>query len=312
MRIAVVGAGGQGGALGGLLASSGADVHLIDRGAHLAAIRERGLTLRPDRGDPITVRVPATDDPASVGACDYVLVCVKTYDLDEAVAQAGPLIGPRTALLTVQNGIDAPGAVARAFGADRVIAGVSYVAAGIEGPGVVACGGVTNRIALGMLTGSTDDRADGLGAALRSAGIDAEVTGRILEVMWEKLVLVSATGGVMALLRLSWGPVLDSRVGWALAQGVMEETEHVGRACGAALPAGTAERVFRFARASIERSTRSSMLQDLVHGRRLELDALNGTVVRLGSEVGVPTPLNSTICLGLEPYVDGAPKRQTR
>ena len=309
MRVAVLGAGGQGGYFGGLLASSGVDVHLIDRGVHLAAIRKGGLTLRPDGGRAITVRVRATDDPASVGHCDYVLVCVKTYDLVSALERAEPLVGPATALLSVQNGIDAPGAIARAFGTERVIAGVSYVAARIEEPGVVAFGGVTNRIVLGRPTGPGEDRARELAGALRAAGIEAEVTQRIREALWEKLVLVCATGGVMALLRLPWGEVLDSPVGRALARGVMKEVEVVGRACGADLPVGTAERVFHFARANIGRSTRSSMLDDLLRGRRLELDALNGTVVRLGNEVGEPTPLNRTVCLALGPHAKGDPLR---
>lgn len=307
MRVAVFGAGGQGGYFGGLLASSGVDVHLIDRGLHLAAIREGGLTLRPDGDRPITVRVRATDDPASVGRCDHVLVCVKTYDLVDALKRAEPLVGPTTALLSVQNGIDAPDAIARAFGAERVIAGVSYVAARIEEPGIVAFGGATDRVVLGRPTGPMEARARELAGALRAAGVEAEITERIREALWEKLVLVSATGGVMALLRLPWGQVLDSPVGRALARGVMQETEEVGRACGADLSVGVADRVFRFARANIGRSTRSSMLDDLLRGRRLELDALNGTVVRLGSEAGVPTPLNRTVCLGLGPHAEGVP-----
>lgn len=309
MRIAVVGAGGQGGFFGGLLAASGEDVHLIDRGDHLEAIRRHGLTLRPARGDHITVRAPATDDPASVGPCEFVLLCVKTYDLNEALGKVGPLVGPKTAMVSVQNGIDAPGAIARVFGGARVIAGVSYVAARVVEPGIVAFGGVTNRLTLGGIEGARSERADRLAASLRAAGVKAEVTTRIRAAMWEKLVLVCATGGVMTLLRLSWGPVLDSRVGRALARGVMEETEAVARARGVGLPDRTADRVFHFARSNIARTTRSSMLEDLLAGRRLELDALNGTVVRLGRAAGVPTPLNDTICSGLEPFTGGAPAR---
>jgi 2-dehydropantoate 2-reductase len=307
MRIAVVGAGGQGGYFGGLLAESGEDVTLIDRGAHLEAIRSGGLTLRPPRGKPVTVRAVATDDPESVGACDLVLVCVKTYHLDEALVGAAHLVGPVTAIVSVQNGIDAPGVIAGVYGVSRVIAGVSYVAARVEEPGTVAYGGVTARLILGELSGANRERSEAVAAAFRSAGVDAESVDGIRIAMWEKLVLVAATGGVMALLRLPWGPVLDSRVGRALARGVMEEAEAVARARGVDLPDGTAERVFHFARANVARSTRSSMLDDLSNGRPLELEALNGTIVRLGREAGVPTPLNCTICSGLEPYLNGTP-----
>ena len=306
MRIAVVGAGGQGGYLGGTLAGFGGDVTLIDRGEHLEAIRLHGLTLRPSRGEPRTVRVAATDDPASVGARDLVLLCVKTYDLGDALPGLQPLVGPDTAIVSVQNGIDAPDAIADVYGAERVIAGVSYVAARVEAPGLVEFGGVAGRLILGDLDAEVSERCRATAALLRSAGIRAETAAGIRAALWEKLVLVAATGGVMALLRLPWGSVIDSRVGRALALGVMEEAEAVALACGVDLE-GAAERVFRFARERISRSTRSSMLDDLLNGRRLELPSLNGTVVRLGSQRGVRTPLNSTICSGLEPYVDGRP-----
>jgi 2-dehydropantoate 2-reductase len=240
-----------------------------------------------------------------VGARDLVLLCVKTYDLEEALAGAEPLVGPNTAIVSVQNGIDAPEAIAAAFGAGRVLAGVSYVAARVEEPGSIAYGGVTGRLLLGELDCRKSERSEAVATAFRSARVDAEAVAGIREALWEKLVLVAATGGVMALLRLPWGPVLDSRVGRALSRGVMEEAEAVARASGADLPEGTADRVFRFASANIARSTRSSMLDDLLSGRRLELPALNGTVVRLGRQTGVPTPLNSTICSGLEPFTDG-------
>jgi 2-dehydropantoate 2-reductase len=305
MRIVVVGAGGQGGCFGGLLAASGRDVTLIDRGGQLEAIRKSGLTLRPSDGEPFTVRARATDDPRSVGERDLVLVCVKTYDLDDALPGLDPLVGAGTAIVSVQNGIDAPDAIAAMYGAGRVVAGVSYVAARVEAPGVVSYGGVTGGLILGELEGAASERCRTIAEAFRSAGVESEPIAGIRTAMWRKLVLVAATGGVMALLRRPWGPVLDSRVGRALARGVMEEAEAVARACGVDLPEGTAESVFGFARANIGRSTRSSMLDDLLSGRRLELPALNGTIVRLGRETGVPTPLNSSICSGLEPYVDG-------
>jgi 2-dehydropantoate 2-reductase len=311
MRIAIVGAGGQGGFFGGLLAASGQDVTLIDRGAHLEAILRNGLTLRPLDGDPTVVRVPATDDPGSVGRRDLVFMCVKTYDLTDALAGAAPLVGPETVILSVQNGIDAPDAIAGAFGADRVLAGVSYVASRIEEPGVISFGGVTGRLMVGELEGGRSERSERVVSTFRSAGLDAQVSVGIRTVLWEKLILLCATGGVMAFLRLPWGPVLDSRAGRELARGVMEEAEAVAVASGADLAEGTAARVFDFARANVGRSTRSSMLQDLLAGRRLELDALNGTVVRLGRALGVPTPLNTTVCAALEPFVQGRPGRGT-
>jgi 2-dehydropantoate 2-reductase len=309
MRVAVLGAGGQGGFFGGRLAAAGERVTLIDRGAHLESIRRGGLTLRPAGGEPTTVRVTATGDPASVGPVDLVLLGVKTYDVADALAAMGPLVGPDTAILSVQNGVDAPFQIARSFGAGRVIAGASYVAAWVEEPGVVAFGGVMNRIVIGSLEGEGGHELKRVARALRSAGVEAEVSADIEVGLWEKMVLVCATGGVMALLRLSWGPVLESPVGREVARRVMAEAEAVGRASGVGLGESTAERVFEFSLANIDPSTRSSMLTDLLAGRRLELDALNGTIVRLGLEHGEATPFNEAVCSALKPFVDGAPGR---
>lgn len=309
MRIAVMGAGGQGGFFGGLLARAGRDVTLIDRGRHLEAILRHGLVLRPRGAAPTNVRVRATDDPSDVGACDLVLLCVKTYDLAEALEGMAPLVGRSTAVVSVQNGIGAPDEIARAFGAGRVIAGVSYVAAWVETPGVVGYGGVADRLIVGKPYGGTGARAPDVARALRSGGIRAEVSTEIRAAMWEKLVLVCSTGGVMAFLRLPWGPVLDSTAGAALARGVMTEAESVARASGVALAKGTAERVFEFAATRISRTTRSSMLLDLLAGRRLEVESLNGTIARLGREHGVPAPLNNTIYEALKPHAGGGASR---
>jgi len=310
MRIAVMGAGGQGGFFGGLLATSGQDVTLIDRGEHLEAIRRDGLVLRPREGAPTNVRARATDEPRDVGRCDLVLLCVKTYDLAEALEGATPLVGPSTAIVSFQNGVDAPDEIARSFGEGRVIAGVSYAAAWVEAPGVVGYGGVTGRLILGEPYAGTGERARGVARALRSGGVRAEVSPDIRAALWRKLVLVCATGGVMAFLRLPWGPVLDSRVGRALARGVMAEAVAVARASGVAFPEGTAERVFEFARTKVSRETRSSMLLDLLAGRRLELESLNGKVARLAREHGVPAPLNNTICEALRPHAEGGRGRR--
>ncbi len=306
MRMAVVGAGGQGGLFGALLARSGEDVTLIDRGPHLEAIRKRGLRLVPAQGESLTVTVDAADDPGAVGPVDLVLFCVKTYDLEGAISDAGPLVGKNTAVLSVQNGIDASMLLARAFGREKVVAGVSYLSGNVEEPGVITYGGISGKLLLGPLNSMPRERLEGIASAFRRARVDAAVVDDIRAALWEKLVLVCATGGVLALRRQSIGGVLATPAGRELLRGVMEEATDVARAVGIFLPEETPSRLLALVESSMAPSTRSSLLIDLTTGRRLELEALNGTIVRLGADVSVPTPLNFTIYAALEPYKGGA------
>ncbi len=306
MRMAVVGAGGQGGLFGALLARSGEDVTLIDRGPHLEAIRKRGLRLVPAQGESLTVTVDAADDPGAVGPVDLVLFCVKTYDLEGAISDAGPLVGKDTAVLSVQNGIDASMLLARAFGREKVVAGVSYLSGNVEEPGVITYGGISGKLLLGPLNSMPRERLEGIASAFRRARVDAAVVDDIRAALWEKLVLVCATGGVLALRRQSIGGVLATPAGRELLRGVMEEATDVARAVGIFLPEETPSRLLALVESSMAPSTRSSLLIDLTTGRRLELEALNGTIVRLGADVSVPTPLNFTIYAALEPYKGGA------
>lgn len=306
MRIAVMGAGGQGGLFGGLLKRAGENVVLIARGANLSAIRSRGLTLKAVGGRAMTFDVWATDEPSEVGAVELLLFCVKTYHLDTAARDARPLVDSSTVVLPVQNGIGAADRLAGFFGGHRVIGGVSYHQAALEAPGVISYGGMSGKLYIGELGGGSSPRIDRIQHLLDRAGIDSEVHANIRIAMWEKLVLICATGGVMAYYRRPIGAILDEPDGRALILGVMEEAEQVARAKGIELPAATAHRCLEFIESKMGRDTKSSQLEDLLAGHRLELEALNGEVVRLGRETGVPTPLNSRVYEALRPYVDGS------
>jgi len=158
MRIAVYGAGGVGGYFGGRLAQAGAQVHFIARGAHLQALREHGLRVRSVKGD-FEVQAPATDDPADVGPCDFVLFCVKTFDTEAAAARLGPLVGEGTAVVSLQNGVENEEKLARAIGADHVMGGAAFIFAEIAVPGVIAHTGGPTSITFGELDGSASQRA---------------------------------------------------------------------------------------------------------------------------------------------------------
>ena len=295
----------MGGYFGGLLARGGADVTLIARGAHLAAMRERGLTVRSELYGEFTVPVRATDDPIEVGAVDLVLFCVKGYDLEAGARLSAPLVGPETTVIPVQNGIDIVERLEGIFGEGRVLGGMTYVGGKIEAPGVVAQGGPMGELIFGELAGGTSERAERIADFLRGSGIGVELLSDIRSRLWEKFTVICATGGVLAVARLPFGAVFASPEASELMRGVMGEVENLARASNAGLAEGTAERLFDFLKANMDPEGRSSQLQDLEAGRRLELEFLNGTAVRLGRELGVPTPLNFAIYAALKPHVDG-------
>jgi 2-dehydropantoate 2-reductase len=307
MRIAVVGAGGTGGYFGGLLARAGDDVTFIARGAHLEALRTRGLTLESSLAGTFTVPVQATDDPRGVGPVDLILFCVKTYDTDAAAASVRPLIQPETTLLSLQNGVDNEERIARLSGHPSGMGAVAYVVSAIKAPGLVAQTAGPGKIVLGELGGGKSARTERLRDVLQRAGIAAEVHPDIRAVLWQKFLFICAFSGVTALTRLPIGTVLADPATRALFRGTSEEVEAIARAIGIGLPDDCVEQALATASA-VEPWGRGSLYGDLAGGRRLELEGLNGEVVRRGGELGIETPLNFAIYAALRPYVDGTPE----
>jgi 2-dehydropantoate 2-reductase len=305
MRIAIVGSGGVGGYFGGLLVQAGQEVTFIARGVQLEALRTQGLTIQsPVTGDFVHA-VSATDDPNMVGEVDLVLFCVKTYDLEPAAAQLSPLIGPHTMVLPLQNGIDNAGRIAQIIGSQVVLGGVTYVVSTRAAPGVIVhLAG--KKIIFGELNGGTSQRTEQLRDMFCQTAIIGELHPDIRVPLWEKFILLAATGGVMAMTRLSIGSVRACPETIALFRGVIEEAEAVGRALGIPLPEDCVERHMTLV-SGMDPSARGSMSHDLMAGRRLELEALTGTVVRLGRQVGISTPLNFAVYAALKPYVEGTP-----
>ena len=306
MRIAVIGAGGTGGYFGGLLARAGEDVAFVARGANLEAIRARGLTVESRIAGTFNVSVRATDDPSEVGPVDLILFCVKTYDTDAAAEGARPLLGPGTTLLSLQNGVDNEGRIARAAGHPVGLGAAAYVVSAIKSPGVVAQTAGPGKIVLGELGGGKSERTERLRDALQRAGIAAEAHSDISVVLWQKFLFICAFSGVTAVTRLPIGTVLADPVTHELFRGTTEEVEEVARAGGIDLPDDCVEQAMTQA-AAVEPWGRGSLYGDLAGGRRLELESLNSKVVGLGREHGIETPLNFAIYAALRPYVGGAP-----
>ncbi len=302
----VVGAGGVGGYFGGRLAAAGYDVALIARGAHLAAIRETGLRIESALGDAHIQPATATDDPATIGPVDVVLVAVKLWDTEAAVRAAAPLVGPETAVVSLQNGIDAADRLAAIVGAGHVFGGIGQIAAVIERPGVIRHTGTMATVIAGALDGRESPRAGALIAALGAAGVDARLSGDIERRIWEKFVFLVGLSALTSLTRRPIGPVRDDPGTRGLLAEIMTETWAVGRAKGVALDDDLVAKRLAFADTLPVEMT-SSMAGDLARGNRLELDWLSGAVVRLGSELGVATPANAFVTAALTLAKDGTP-----
>ena len=306
MRIAVIGAGGTGGYFGGLLARAGEDVTFIARGAQLEALRTRGLTLESSLAGTFTVAVQATDDPREVGPVDLVLFCVKTYDTDAAAGSIRPLFRPDTILISLQNGIDNDERIARVAGHTSGVGAVAYVVSAIKAPGVVVQTAGPGKIILGELSGGTSQRTEQLHDVLQRAGITTEVHPDIRVILWQKFLFICAFSGVTAVSRLPIGTILADSVTHELFRGTSKEVDAVARAGGIDLPKDCVEQALATA-AAVEPWGRGSLYHDLAGGRRLELESLNGEVVRRGREHGIETPLNFAIYATLRPYVNGPP-----
>jgi len=305
MKIAIMGAGSQGCFYGACLAKSGNDVTFIARGANLKALQTNGVTLRSTTPGNVTLPVKATNDPHDAVNVDLVMLCVKYYDLEEASRQMAPMIGENTLVIPVVNGIDVAEKVGQQIGVGHVLGGVSWVSTTLESPGVVNHGGNT-RLIFGELSGGESERANSLAEILREAGIQAEISPDIKMAIWDKFCFNAPANGAMALVRLPVGLLRKSPEAWAMVRRALVEADEVAKACGVRLPADHIDTPLKFSSGAAP-WVKSSMLQDLEAGRRLELEALTGAIVRLGREKGVPTPVNETIYAALKPYENGAP-----
>ena len=300
MRVAVYGAGGVGGYFGGRLAQAEADVHFIARGAHLRALREHGLRVRSVKGD-FEIPVPVTDDPAEVGWGDFVLFCVKTCDTDAAAARLGPRVGDGSAVMSLQNGVENVDKLARAVGDEHVMGGAAFIFAQIAEPGVIAHTGGPASITFGELDGRASPRAKRLLACCEQAGIEAELSASIKTVLWAKLAFICAQAGMTAAVRLPIGEIRTAAASWAAFSRLVAEVCAVAEADGTPVPQAAQERALALAQAA-EPGSFSSLHDDLVAGRRMELEALHGFVVRRAAQHGLAVPTSEAVYAILQPW----------
>jgi 2-dehydropantoate 2-reductase len=304
MKIAVFGSGGVGGYFGGKLAAAGEEVTFLARGAHLAAMQTEGLHITSPLGDVHLPKVQATDRPQAIGPVDVVLFTVKLYDVDASAATLGPLIGPKTVVITLQNGVDAVDMVAKHVGEHHVAGGAAYIVIVVDRPGHLRHTAGQNLV-FGERDGRRSDRMVAFEEAGKRAGFGAHASAQVAVDLWIKFVRLSAWSGVTAATRSPMGVIRENPALFEMMMNATDEAIAVGRARGITFPSDIVESTLAMI-PSFPATSKSSMLEDLERGRRLELPWLSGAVVRIGKEVGVPTPIHQFITTILTPFVSGS------
>ena len=304
MRIGIMGSGGLGGYFGAKLAQGGADVHFIARGRHLEAMRRDGL--RIEGPQPLHLRdVKATGNPADAGVMDVVMLGVKLWDTEQAIAQMRPMVGPQTAVISFQNGVLKDQYLRAAFDPKQIMGGVGYVATTIEAPGVIRQTGPMQRLIFGEFDGSRSPRGEALLAACLAGGINAELSTDILREIWQKYVFLVGLSGTTTTMRRTIGPIRSNQQTRAFLEDVMREVIAVARAEGVGLPEDYLATAMQRAD-TVAPDMTSSMHHDLERGNPLEVRWLSGGVVELGRARGVPTPCNRAIADILALHAQGA------
>jgi 2-dehydropantoate 2-reductase len=310
MRFAILGSGAVGGYFGAKLARAGHDVTFIARGAHLAAIRARGLEIRsPMLGD-FTVSAAAEEDTHRVGPVDVIVVAVKAYDNASALPLIAPMLGPSTTILPLQNGVDSATEIAQRYGEAPVLGGVTYIATALAAPGVIEQTGTHRRIVFGEVYGALPNmsgRVMAIHDALAGADILSEAVpdGRVP--VWEKFIFLVSLAAFTGAARLPIGPLwADEEIRERFLAG-SREIEALARAEGVPVAADVVDRIAKYVE-GIPGTMRSSLLIDLAQAKRIEVEQLPGAVVRRAARAGVPVPIMSTLYAVLKPWANGAPQ----
>lgn len=308
MRIAVLGSGAVGGYYGAKLARAGHEVSLVARGAHLAAIRARGLEIKsPMLGD-FTVRCRAEEHTTSVGTVDLVIVAVKAYDNTTALPLIRPMLGKRTSVLTLQNGVDSVTEVAAVAGEGPVIGGTTYIATALSAPGLIEQTGTHRRIVFGEVFGPLprmSERVSAIHEAFAGADIQSEAVADGRVPLWEKFIFLVSLAGFTGASRLPIGPLWADPFVRARFLDGCREIEILARAEGVPVASDVIEKIESYV-GGIPGTMRSSLLIDLSQGKRIEVEALHGAVVRRAAAASLPVPIMSTLYAVLKPFAAGA------
>ncbi len=301
MRIAVFGSGGVGGYFGGRLAQSGQEVNFIARSKHLDVLRRKGLKIDSIADDFKLDKVQATAEPKDVGVVDYILCCVKAWQVPAAAKAMQPMIGDNTLVIPLQNGVEAPAQLAEILGEDIVLGGMCAIIAFKAGDGHIKHIGANPLIRFGHMDRHADARVNQLSEIFNHChGVKSSIPKDIKVAMWLKFMLISAWSGLGAVSRAPIGVLFQLEETRQLLVDAITEIYQTGLANGIELPDNSVEKTIRTLKSFPENST-TSMQRDIADGRPSELDVQNDAVVRLAKEVGVDTPVNRYLLHSLRP-----------
>jgi 2-dehydropantoate 2-reductase len=310
MKFAILGSGAVGGYFGAKLARAGQEVTFIARGAHLEAIRARGLEVKSATLGDFVVKTPAESDTAKVGPVDVVLVSVKAYDNATALPMLAPMIGPETVVLTLQNGVDSVNEVAAVVGEAHVLGGTTYVATALEGPGLIVQTGVHRSIIFGEVFGDrsrVSPRVQAIADILATADIQVTPVADARVPIWDKFVYLVAFSGFTGASRLAIGHIWKFPQVQEMFYATSREIAAIAKAEGVTISANRFETLKEYMD-HIPPTTRSSLLIDLEQGKRIEVEALQGAAVRRAEKLGVPVPITSTLYAVLKAWEGGPVK----
>ena len=295
MKFGIMACGGVGGYFGGLLSASGNETHFIARGKHLNSIKKNGLQVRCiEPGDFIVQDASFTDDPKKVGPCDVILFCVKTISNKSLIPAIAPMVGEDTIIINLQNGVDNEKQISDFYGKEKVLGGAAYIFTSVTSPGVISQIGGPRRLVFGELNGKITNRSQKILDVMKSAKINAHLSGNIKRELWTKFIFICAVGGMTALTRSPIGEIMGYEGTRNMTRSMMQEVYDVSKAKGVNLPIGTDQDRFDFIQEQ-DPSSKGSLCHDLEAGKKTEIDSLCGFVSKLGKEYGIPTPINDFV-----------------
>ena len=304
MRIAAMGAGGVGGYFGARLQQAGHEVVYFARGKHLAALKEKGLTLRSPLGA-AQLAVQVFADPRETQPVDVVMFAVKLWDTESAAEQLRPIVGSHTIVIPFQNGVESVERLKKVFGEEKVLGGSAYIATRIAAPGVIEHIGTMAGIEFGALQPSQRAPAGKFLAACQEAKLNAKMSDDIVRVIWQKFIFLVGVSSATAVSRAPLGVVrADPELRWLFEQS-MRETWRVAKARGVAVADDFVATRLAFAE-TLPAEMRASMAHDLENGGKLEAPWLCGAVARMSAQAGLDAPVNRAVYAALRPFVDGS------
>ncbi|MDP3718109.1 MAG: 2-dehydropantoate 2-reductase [Acidobacteriota bacterium] len=310
MKIAILGSGAVGGYFGAKLARAGQDVTFIARGAHLEAIRAKGLEVRSAKLGDFSVAAAAESETAKVGPVDLVIVSVKAYDNATALPLLKPMMGPGTAVLTLQNGVDSVNDVAAVVGEGPVLGGTTYVATALEAPGLIVQTGVHRSIIFGEVFGDRSGispRVQEIAGIFATADIQVTPVADARVPIWDKFVYLVAFSGFTGAARLAIGHIWKYPHVQEMFYATSREIAAIAKAEGVTISPDRFDTLKTYMD-NIPPTTRSSLLIDLEQGKRIEVEALQGAAVRRAQKLGVPVPITSTLYAVLKAWESGPVK----